>query len=199
MDFFKDILPYFYGAVAALCFYLTVYLVFSFLAIDVFHIFLKENKIINLVILIIIIFLYSLINWKEVLRFKFLAWAGLVLFVILTFLNQKIINEERRKVKIFFVRPRWGIQGSTVIVKGKNFGIPIEEGEIYLDGQLNTQVQKWSDNEIVLIQPVPRNFGEREVYVVTKKGKKSNVYYFDIKNPTPILSPIAGNEKRSDY
>jgi len=180
----------FSSAVLAICFYLVFYLGFIYLLTEFLGslgILIEVRSGFNSLILIIFIFFFSLANWRKIFKSTVSLFILLSLTVSLALWTQKFINSEREKARILWINPGWGIQGSLLIIKGRNFGPPAERGEVFLDGERMVSIQEWTDKEIILIQSVPKGFGKRTVYVVTREGERSNETDFEIKNPTEVL------------
>ena len=76
---------------------------------------------------------------------------------------------------------------STKVIRGRNFGSRVKEGRVIFNNRLITTVQQWDNERIEFIQPIPRRFGKKTIFIVTKDGRESNKVDFDIKDPREVL------------
>jgi hypothetical protein len=142
----------------------------------------------TLILLSIIINLSLLLPLKIRLSLKIIKIVKLavvifsLIFLVFSIWYARFYSQLQRYPRIYFRKPGWTIQGSQIKLRGKNFGEPYLPGEVKL-GDLEFQLKRWTDTEIVVEQPVTGNFGLFELQVINGAGYPSNTIQHFIKDP----------------
>lgn len=84
--------------------------------------------------------------------------------------------------KIYSVTDNWSIQAKRIEIKGKNFGPTWKRGKVFVEN-LEFNVLYWSEDLVLIEQPVPPEFFQGHLYLVTKEGQISNKINYEVKDP----------------
>jgi len=134
------------------------------------------------IITVSLIFPYKKINTltKQTLFFVFLFSVGL-------FYNQYHLEKVYREYlpKIYNYSPNWGVQGQILIIEGVKFGMVWQGGTVYV-GEDKFETVEWTENKLVVQQPVSGNFGIKELSVLRWDGIVSNPVSYEFRDPNRL-------------
>ncbi|OQA93425.1 MAG: hypothetical protein BWY24_00443 [Microgenomates group bacterium ADurb.Bin219] len=176
------------SAILSLSFYSLLFLPVEFVITEILFITPKLPSQIAIVFIILLVVIFSLVNWQS--RLKTIKYYLMLLLffsvcglVYLKYREEKLAREYLPK--IYSYSPKRGIQAELVKIGGVNFGPVWKGGEVYL-GEERMGVVNWDDKSLLLEIPVPRKFGMMKLKVITKEGKNSNPVQFEIRNPATL-------------
>lgn len=159
--------------------------------VDIWFLIAKIPSIVSVGFLIILVFVFNLIDWEKLIEIKF-SWVLMVGILILvigsTFVYRGFEKEKLAREylpKIYRVNRKWGIQSQIVEIKGVNFFPAWKKGKVIIDGQ-ELIIRFWDEKLIIGEQQVPSKFGQMNLNVVREDGKISNNFPFEIKNPSEL-------------
>jgi len=145
----------------------------------------NQTKTIIFGAIFLIIFSFNFFNSKFSASIKKTASLILLFFVVSLFVNhayQGYYGRLQNQPKIYSISSPWGIQDMRIDIRGKNFAPAWQEGKIYVDN-LRLRSEKWTENEVIAVLPVPPRHFKGKIYIVDNKGAESNTLPFTIKNP----------------
>lgn len=188
----EKILNYLIAAILAVSVFVIFYLPIEFILTEIWMVTPKIPPLTVTSILIIFIFLFSFVEWGRILRknkFLLLILIGVIIltgFVYREWRHQKL--EKGLLPKIYSVDPpHWGIQGSLIEIKGKNFFPDHKRGKVMI-GNDELLIERWSDELVVARQQVPSEFGIFDLRLIRIDGVISNSIWFEAKNPDELLN-----------
>jgi hypothetical protein len=87
--------------------------------------------------------------------------------------------------KIYSISSNWSIQGMPVTIEGKNFGEAWERGNVKA-GDIVFEIQSWSPQKIIVVQPVPERFFKGTLTVIKENNYQSQEIPFEIRDPSNL-------------
>lgn len=174
------------AAAIALTVYILTYLPIEFLTTEILLIVPKIPSLFSLTFLLLLVIVFSLVNWGRILKIRLFAWI-LVGSVVLSgfcygiYRSYKLAREYFPK--IYQISPNYGIQAEIVEIKGVNFFPVWKKGRVVLGGDDEMVIKFWNEELIKAEMPVPGRFGQVELWVVRSDGVISNKVLFEIKDP----------------
>lgn len=174
------------AAAIALTVYILTYLPIEFLTTEILLIVPKIPSLFSLTFLLLLVIVFSLVNWGRILKIRLFAWI-LVGSVVLSgfcygiYRSYKLAREYLPK--IYQISPNSGIQAEVVEIKGVNFFPVWKKGRVVLDGKDEMVIKFWNEELIKAEMPVPSEFGPVDLFVVRSDDAISNKVLFEIKDP----------------
>lgn len=139
---------------------------------------------------LIFIFLFILVfifNYFIIKNIKY--WLPITLLFLLSLFGyykyQQYYAYLQRFPEIYSITPGWSLQGKKTVIQGKNFGPPHDNAHVKA-GEVVFYIHKWTNKEIIAIQPITNNYGPTELYVVRENGNQSNKMPFEIRDPADL-------------
>ena len=180
----------FITAISALALYSLLYLPLEFQITEAWLLIPEIPLAVNALVLMILIFVFSLVNWRKMFRGNKLA---LLVFSSVIFLSGFAYQEYRQQKlareylpKVYSLDPpQWGIQASLIEIKGVNFFPIWKKGKVFL-GNEEMNIKSWGEKLIIAEQTVSTEFGPTRLYVKRSDGIVSNSIPFEIKNPNEL-------------
>ncbi|MCD6225795.1 IPT/TIG domain-containing protein [bacterium] len=123
------------------------------------------------------------LNAKEI----FLIGVILIMSLLVFKRYQSFYQTLQEYPRIYQVSPSWGIQGSLITIKGKNFGPPWKPGRVLVN-QVELNIKRWQPKEVIVELPVTSPNPDGKLYLINDKNKKSNLVDFQIKDPDDLLN-----------
>ncbi len=135
-------------------------------------------------LLVLVFYLVTIRNkWREW-CYQHKSW--LVLLVVISLMLFKVYSNFYQQLqqhpKIFSISSNWSIQGSLIRIRGKNFGPAHEAGQVLVGDVLLTN-KKWTNEEIIVEQPVSNHYFTGHLQVINHDDHDSNSIEFTIKDP----------------
>jgi len=186
----SEILNIFSVALISLSIYQPVSAIIEYTLTEFFLVFLQISGTTKALMLIIILSLvnccYLHFSFTNKLRQK-TVFSIFLLSLIFGFSYYKFYQNLQNYPRIYEKKPDWTIQGSQILITGKNFGGTHEPGLVYIMNEsLQLDILEWSNKKIIAEQPITNNYGEYNLYVVNAKNNKSNPVTHFIKNPSQL-------------
>lgn len=119
--------------------------------------------------------------------YKILFFSAMVLILVL-FGHTKYSDYSdflREFPVIKKVSKNWSIQGDRIAIEGRGFGGPWQNGSVSL-GDLEYTEISWSDNRVVVEQPLTSEYFSGQLKICNYKNKCDSVP-FQIRNPAEVL------------
>ncbi len=189
--FIKSLTNLIISIILALSVFTLIYFPLEFLMTEIWFLIPKIPSIINVGFLILLVFVFNLIDWEKLIKIKF-SWflmaEILILVVASTFVYRGFKKEKLAREylpKIYRVDREWGIQAQIVKIKGVNFFPIWKKGKVVINGE-ELIIKFWDEKLIVAEQQVPSEFGQMKLNVVRVDGVISNSFPFEIKNPSKL-------------
>lgn len=182
--FFYNVFP----AILTFFLFVLVFLSFEFYVTEVKMLTTKVPNIFGSLFVVLLVFVFSLIDWEKKIKFPILLLFTIIGFMVITCGN---VLYTRGRVyyksipRIHSVEPKEGYQGQPVKIKGINFFQIENKGKVFL-GDDEITALSWKDDEVIFEQPVPSKFGMTELYLVRSDGKKSVILKYFVKNPSEL-------------
>lgn len=176
------------SAILTLALYALIFLPLEFLITEILFVTPKISHTLSLSLLILLVIVFSLVDWTRVLRTRSYHWLLVVLVVVSGFVHgiyQRHKLAREYLPKIYRAYPTSGIQAQRVEIKGVNFFPVWKRGKVFLGGD-EMVIRFWNEELIVAEQPVPSKFGQVNLFVVRSDGVISNKVPFEIKNPAEL-------------
>ncbi|OIP74472.1 MAG: hypothetical protein AUK08_01655 [Candidatus Pacebacteria bacterium CG2_30_36_39] len=147
----------------------------------------NQKTIIIIFILLIISFIFNKIN-----IYKLKVKTQLMILLIVSFLTlgssfylSRITSYWKEIPKIHLIKPKSGMQGTIITLYGNNFGEEFEKGTVLL-GNEELVIKYWSNTKIKVEQPVPNNFGKKELKIIKINKKLSDPIEYTVINPSKL-------------
>jgi len=184
----KSFLNYLLAAISALGAFVLIYLPLEYQITENWLMASEIKPIFGLSFLLVLVFLFGLIDWSRLLKRKLIRVIFLAFIVTCGVIYQKCRHEKLAREylpKIYEISPDWGIQSVLVEIEGVNFLPAFRRGRIFLDGE-EMIVRSWDEKLIVVEQQVPTKFGQFELYLIRADGMISNKRLFEIRDPDSL-------------
>ena len=102
-----------------------------------------------------------------------------------SFYLSRITSYWKEIPKIHLIKPKSGMQGTIITLYGNNFGEEFEKGTVLL-GNEELVIKYWSNTKIKVEQPVPNNFGKKELKIIKINKKLSDPIEYTVINPSKL-------------
>lgn len=170
----------------ALTVYILIYLPVEYLTTEILLMVPKIPPPYSIVILFLLLFGLSLVNWGRILKIRLFAWSLVSLVVLSGFcygIYRSLKLDREYLPKIYKISPNSGIQAEIVEIKGINLFPVWKKGRVILGGNNEMVIKSWNEELIKAEMPVPDRFGQVQLWVVRYDGVTSNKVFFEIKDP----------------
>lgn len=178
----------FLSSVLAISFYSLLFLPVEFFVTEIWLKMVNLPNFVGVLVLINLILFFSLIKWQRMFKTRN-HYFYLLLFLFLTGLfylgyrKEKLAREYLPK--IYYLSPKWGIQGQIVRIEGVNFGPTFKKGMIAVGGEEMT-VRFWDEKLVIAEQQVTGDFRVDKLRVIRWDNINSNGVFFEIRDPNKI-------------
>ncbi|MEA2056634.1 MAG: IPT/TIG domain-containing protein [Patescibacteria group bacterium] len=176
-------------ALLSLALYQPIVLVLELLTTEFFLLFIRISTevktLVLFLILLLIVFSKKIISALGQAKTQKTVMLVFVFSLVIGFTYHKYWLHLQKYPRIYSKEPDWTIQGSKIVIEGKNFGQAYEIGEVYLD-DIKLESQYWTNYKIIAKQPVTDDYGKHRLYVKRQDGFTSNKIEHIVKNPGEI-------------
>lgn len=181
-------LPY-WTAIFTIAAYSLIVLPFEYLMTEVWYKTARFPQYLTVLSLVLLGFVFSFINWKKILS-KRLNIVIACLILLLSTISYLKYNKEKLSreylPKIYRISPTWGVQAQIIKLEGINFGPVWKGGKIFIGGA-EAIIKQWSDNLIVVEQPVTAPFGRFNLKIIRDDGIETNYSLpYEVRNPNSL-------------
>ncbi len=175
-------------AVQSLFFFLLIIISAEYLLTERFLV-LKRIPIRERTLLLLgVFFLIAVMNFRKRKPGKIVVgiWATLLLIMVVANSSYSRYYQHLQMIpKIFSMSDDWSIQGKSIKIDGINFGQSHQKGAVRVN-DLEFIIKKWSDEEIVIQQPVPERFFSGSLIIEKSDGNVSDPIEFEIRDPATL-------------
>jgi hypothetical protein len=188
----KNLRPILVTACQSIFLYLAIIIPTEYLLTEQWLILKKiEPQSKTLALLLVSAVLFSFKFWvnkgaNKVSHKKLLIWI-VVLLVGLggNYLYRQHYRYLQQFPRIYSLSTDWSIQGMKIKIEGKNFGSPSEPGQVMVN-DFKLLNHKWSNQEVIVEQPVPERYFQGDLVLKNADGKASQAVEFEIRDPAEL-------------
>lgn len=178
MVFMKNVinlLSLFFTTIIAVIVFAAISTVLDYYLVEVFMKMSQVSTWVNSVLFVFLILFFSYI-------FKFgkSIWFRVVFFLVIGSLGVMVFSSFHEKKayalispKIFSIYPNQGLQAQIITIRGIRFLPPEKRGKVFIN-KVEMVVKFWSDELIMVEQPVTSYLGWTDIMVMSSNGRVSS-------------------------